>query len=110
MVPTNVELVSTEFPYVDLAIKKDINDKLYWKNIEDGQYVYSVTVDEGFYSSESFLKKITEKINSVKRVNSNLVTESFNCFDIFIESNIQKITFKPYTLTKLPMAVCPKKL
>jgi len=106
---TNVELVSTEFPYVDLAIKKDINDKLYWKNIEDGQYVYSVTVDEGFYSSESFLKKITEKINSVKRVNSNLVTESFNCFDIFIESNIQKITFKPYTLTKLPNSLSVSK-
>lgn len=97
----NIELVSTEFPYVDLVIKKDVNDKLYWKNIDDGQNVYSVSIDEGFYSSESFLKNLVGKINSIKRVNSSLV-ETFNNFDIFIESNIQKITFKPYNLTKLP--------
>jgi hypothetical protein len=106
---TNIELVSTEFPYVDLAIKKDINDKLYWKNIDDGEYIYSVTVDEGFYSSESFLKNLTGKINSVKRVNSNLVTESFNNFEITIQSNIQKITFKPYNLTKLPNSLSVSK-
>ncbi len=106
---TNIELVSTEFPYVDLAIKKDINDKLYWKNIEDGQYIYSVTIDEGFYSSESFLKKLNEKMNSVIRINSDLVTESLNYFDINIQSNIQKITFKPYTLTKLPNSLSVSK-
>ncbi len=106
---TNIELVSTEFPYVDLVIKRDQNDKLYWKNIDDGQYIYSVTVDEGFYSSESFLKNLTEKMNNVKRVNSDLVTESFNNFDILIESNIQKITFKPYNLTKLPNSLSVSK-
>ena len=99
---TNIELISTEFPYVDLVIKKDINDKIYWKHIEDGEYVYSITIDEGFYSSDSFLKNLTSKINSVKRVNSELTEELLNYFDISIESNIQKIIFKPYNLTKLP--------
>jgi hypothetical protein len=99
---TNIELISTEFPYVDLVIKKDINDKLYWKHIDDGEYVYSITIDEGFYSSDTFLKNLTTKINSVKRVNPNLTEELLNYFDILIESNIQKIFFRPYHLTKLP--------
>ena len=99
---TNIELISTEFPYVDLVIKKDINDKLYWKNIDDGEYTYSITIDEGFYSSDTFLKNLKTKINSVKRVNPNLTEELLNYFDISIESNIQKIFLRPYYLTKLP--------
>lgn len=102
---TNIELVSSEFPYVDLVVKKDINDKIYWKNIDDGEYVYSITVDEGFYSSESFLKNLTTKMNSIKRVNPDFTEDYFNYFDITIESNIQKIIFKPYQLSKLPNAL-----
>ena len=99
---TNIELISSEFPYVDLVIKKDINDKLYWKHIDDGEYLYSITIDEGFYSSDTFHKKLSTKMNAVKRVNPNLTEEYLNNFDISIESNIQKIIFKPYQLNKLP--------
>ena len=99
---TNIELISTEFPYVDLVIKKDINDKLYWKHIDDGEYVYSITIDEGFYSSDTFLTNLKTKLNSVKRVNPDLTDELLNYFDVSIESNIQKILLRPYHLTKLP--------
>jgi len=98
---TNIELVSTEIPYIDLTIKKDINDKLYWYNIEDGQYLYSVQIDEGYYSSKSLLDKIKEKINQVKRITSKDTFIVYNYFEILLESNIQKITFLPYNLTKL---------
>jgi hypothetical protein len=94
-------LVSTEIPYIDLTIKKDINDKLYWYNIEDGQYLYSVQIDEGYYSSKSLLDKIKEKINQVKRITSKDTFIVYNYFEILLESNIQKITFLPYNLTKL---------
>lgn len=106
---TNIELVSSEFPYVDLVIKKDINDKIYWKNIEDGTYIYSISIDEGFYSSESFLKNISTKLNSIKRVNANIIGDLFNNFDISIDSNIQKIIFKPYNLSKLPNSLSIRK-
>ena len=99
---TNIELISTEIPYIDLSIQKDINDKLYWYNIEDGQYLYSIQLDEGFYSSDSLLNKIKEKINKVKRIISSDTNIIYNNFDILLESNIQKITFLPYNLTKLP--------
>lgn len=99
---TNIELVSTEFPYVDIVVKKNINDKIYWKHIDDGTYIYDVSIDEGFYTSETFLQNLLKKINEVKRVNANLLNTEYNYFDITIESNIQKITFKPFSLSKLP--------
>lgn len=99
---TKIELISTEFPYVDIVIKKNINDKLYWKHIEDGIYVYSISIEEGFYSSETFIKKLIEKMNNVLRVNSSLTENYYNNFDIIAEPNIQKIIFKPYTISKLP--------
>jgi hypothetical protein len=99
---TNIELVSTEFPYVDMVIKKDVNDKIYWRNIEDGTHIYSITLDEGFYSSETLLKQITYKMNNLPRINNSIINKQYNIFDIEIESNIQKITFKPYNLSLLP--------
>ncbi len=99
---TNIELVSTEFPYVDIVIKKNINDKIYWKHIDDGSYLYCISVDEGFYTSETFLQNLTSKMNNVKRVNTNLTKNNYNYFDISIASNIQKIIFKPYNLSQLP--------
>ena len=99
---TNIELVSTEFPYIDMVIKKNINDKLYWKNIEDGSVIYNVIIDEGFYSSDTFLTQLNLKINNVPRYNNTIINKNMNNFDILIESNIQKITFKPYNLSLLP--------
>ena len=99
---TKIELVSSEFPYVDIIIKKDINDKLYWKHIEDGQNVYSVQIEEGFYNHENLIAKLLEKINLVPRINNSQVYPLYNHFDIILETNIQKITFKPYNLNHLP--------
>jgi len=96
-----IELISSEFPYVDLVVQKNVNDKLYWKNIEDGQTIYKVQLDDGFYSTETLIKNLKEKINLVPRTGNN-ISNLFNLIDIEIEPNIQKITFKPYTISKLP--------
>ena len=97
-----IELISSEFPYIDIAIKKNINDKLYWMNIEDGQTVYKVQLDDGFYTTETLVKKLTEKINLVPRTASTNINPLYNQFDIKLEPNIQKITFEPYNISRLP--------
>ncbi len=107
----NIELVSTEIPYVDLLIKKNINDKLYWKNIEDGDYVYNLIIDEGYYSSSELLNQILLKINNIPRLGHTDINPLYNIFDVIFESNLQKITFKPYTINKLPNSVyCHKEI
>ena len=98
----NIELISSEFPYVDIIIKKDINDKLYWKNINDGNNIYKVVIDEGFYSTISLLDKLKLQINQVPKISYSIINQDYNNFDIELETNIQKISFIPYNLSKLP--------
>jgi len=105
----SIELISSEFPYVDIAIKKNYNDKLYWKNIEDGNIIYMVQIDEGFYTTSDLLNKITEYINKVPRFGFTKTNLLYNYFDVTLEANIQKIIFKPYNLSKLPNSLSVRK-
>ncbi len=97
-----IELISSEFPYIDLSIKKDINDKLYWKHIEDGQVIYKIQVEDGFYNTDTLLLKLQEKMNNVKRIGYSSINKQYNYFDIQLEPKTHKITFKPYILANLP--------
>jgi hypothetical protein len=99
---SSIELMSTEFPCVDLSVKKNTNDKLYWLNIEDGQTVYSVQLDEGFYTAVSLIDNLSKKINLVERIGSTQVVPLYNYFDISLSVESQNIIFNPYNLTKLP--------
>ena len=107
----SIELTSSEFPYVDIVITKNVNDKLYWKHIDDGSQIYSVTIDEGFYSPSTIITKLINNINRVPRIGYSVTNPIYNNFDIILESNIQKITFKPYKLTAIPNGLsCFKEL
>ena len=97
-----IELISTEFPYIDLTIKKDINDKLYWKNLQDGPNVYNVQIDEGVYSTTELLNKITTKLNSTPRIISSSINIVYNNFDVKFEANTQTISFTAFNIDKLP--------
>ena len=99
---TKIELVGSEIPYVDIIIKKDVNDKLYWKHIQDGNTIYMLQIDEGFYSTTTLLNKIQTEINKVPRNVTNYNTTIYNNFDVNLETNINKITFTPYIITNIP--------
>jgi hypothetical protein len=100
-----IDLLSMELPYIDLVVTKNVNDKLYWKHIEDGNNIYHVTIDEGFYSNITLQKMLLEKMNLVPRVISTVESPVYNHFDITLETNIMKIIFKPYNLYKIPNAL-----
>jgi hypothetical protein len=101
----NIELVSTEFAYVDLIIRKNVNDKLYWKNIEDANIIYSITIDEGSYTTNTLLNKMLTYMNNTRRIIQNSTvfdTPIYNIFDITFESNTQTIKFTSYNMDILP--------
>ena len=97
----NIELVSTEFPYIDNIIKTNINDKLYWKNIEDFDYIYFIQLEEGFYNINNLLSKLTTKMNSLSRITSNSINNIMNYFDIILDQYINTISFSAYNLITL---------
>ena len=99
---TKIELLSMELPYTDMVIKTNINDKLYWKNIEDGDYIYSIQIEEGFYTSTTLLDNLKTKMNNVKRKDNTNINQIYNIFDIILDSSIHKITFQSFNIVKLP--------
>ena len=105
---TNIELVSSEFPYVDILIQQNINDKLYWKNIEDGNYLYNVVIPPGFYNATTLLDKLKLHINKVSRINFTLLNKIYNNFDITLDTSTHIISFYPFNLTKLPHSLSIK--
>jgi len=98
----NIELVSTEFPYIDNIIKTGINDKIYWQNIEDGTYTYFIQLEQGFYNIISLLNELQNKMNKVTRIKSNKINTIYNNFTITIDQYFHAITFSAFNLITLP--------
>lgn len=99
---TKIDLISSEFPYIDLIVKKNINDKLYWTHLEDGPYIYNITIDEGSYTSLTLSNQIKNKINAVERIDNNKLIKKYNIFDVLFEINTQTIIFTAYNKINLP--------
>jgi hypothetical protein len=97
-----IELTSSEFPYIDIVVKKNINDKLYWRNIEDGNYMYILQIDEGFYTIYSLVDTIQTNINKIERIISTTEKKIYNNFKVSINTSSQILSFNPYNLSQLP--------
>lgn len=103
-----LELITTEIPFIEFNVKKTIeqsNNKLYWKYLEDGDYVYSVELDEGYYGPDSLADSITEKMNSVLRIGSTVKNKIYNSFDLEINENSQEVKFLSYKFELLPQSL-----
>jgi hypothetical protein len=100
-----IELVSTEFPYIDFLIKSsgtNVNNKLYWKHLDDGNYIYQTSIPEGNYDSSSLISTISKALNKVPRFFSTPENPQYNIFTINLDSYTQKITIIPYKNNNLP--------
>ena len=102
----SLELVSTEFPYINNNINNNStnnytninikNNKLYWKYLEDGEYIYSISLDEGTYYLDSLVNILKTKMNNIERVYSTPENIVYTEFDIKYNSNSQEFKFLSY--------------
>lgn len=104
---THIKLISTEFPntqknIIDKGINK--NNKLYWQNLEDGDIIYSISIDQGFYDHENIKNTLESKISFIKRIfvrNTdkyyNIEYCNNNIIKIFIDNINNSVIFKSYT-------------
>jgi hypothetical protein len=100
-----IELLTTEIPFIDFNINNNINNKknkLYWKYLEDGNYIYSSTIDEGFYNIDSLIDTLTIKMNEIERLSSTINQKKYNLFDVSINKNTQEVKFIAFELESLP--------
>jgi hypothetical protein len=106
----DIKIISSEFPYSDLLVKNNKNDKLYWQNIEDGTHIYNIQIDEGFYTSDQLLLKIQTLMNNVERINSSNINKIYNNFNIIMESNTNTIIFNSFKVFQLPNSLSIRKV
>jgi len=97
-----IELVSTEFPYIDFLVKTNINNKLYWKNLDDGNYVYQTSIPEGNYDSTSLVNAINLALNSTPRYTSTQQNPIYNIFTASLDTFSQEFKIICYKNNNLP--------
>lgn len=99
-----IELVSTEFPFIDFLIKSTgkVNNRLYWKHLDDGNTIYQATIPEGNYNVSTLVSTITTVLNNVPRLGSTIQNQLYNIFEINLDSYTQEFTFSPYKNNRLP--------
>jgi hypothetical protein len=100
-----IELVSTEFPYIDFLIKSSgpyVNNKLYWKHLDDGSTIYQASIPEGNYDTTNLISTIKTSLNTVTRLGSTIQNPIYNIFNVTIDQYTQEIVFLPFKNTNLP--------
>jgi len=100
-----IELISTEFTFVDYLIKSsgpNKNNKIYWKHLDDGNYIYSVEINEGNYDGTNLMTALTTAMNSVQRITSTTENPLYNNFTINYNSYTQQISFTAFKTDILP--------
>lgn len=80
-----IKLISIELPISDILIR-DLplnlkNNNLYFQIIDDGDYIYKISINSGNYTASSLQIELTNQLNNIKRnfgiyINSNLYNKN----------------------------------
>lgn len=63
-----IRLISSEFPNCQRNVR--LKNKLYWQNLDDGDTVYTITLDQGNYLPKELSNEITKQVLLVPRIDS----------------------------------------
>jgi len=100
----SIRLVSFEFPNANTAIRsfpeERANNKIYWNDIDDGDFLYSIEIPDGNYNSSELILKMEElflatpRINSGQNIGSNYEPNHF--IKMGINSTTNEVTFESF--------------
>lgn len=109
---SKIKLASTEFPNTEQVIRSQPlakkNNKIYWKNFDDGDIDYSITITDGNYTSTKFSTELQNKMNSVERsgtdstgIPHNFVVSVDAITNVFtVKQNLTSIISNPFSINK----------
>ena len=95
----SIEMISSEVPIVNVNTTtiNNSNNRLYWKNLFDNDYIYSITIPTGQYDFNDLIKTIESEIRKVRRVGGVLEGEGgYNIIKITANPLINVSTFNSY--------------
>jgi len=97
-----IELISSEIPYIDYLVKNNVNNKLYWKHLDDGSAIYTTSIPEGNYDGPNLISNIQTALNNVPRIGSTIQNPIYNIFTVTMNEFTQTVTFIAFKNTNLP--------
>jgi len=99
----NIEIISSEFPNTQQIINNS-NNKIYWENLDDGDYIYELILTNGNYTPESLKQEIENQFYNTGRINydvdttSNVISHYTNNNIVYVDIDINTsvVTFTSY--------------
>jgi hypothetical protein len=68
-----VRITSSEFPNTETVVKSQPSNKknnaLYWQNLDDGDYIYSIQLNSGNYTTSDYMTEIQKLFLETPRIN-----------------------------------------
>ena len=101
----SVKLASSEIPNTEKAIKNFptnvANNKLYWNDIDDGNYLYSIAIPPGNYDTNDLVNALNTQFAATPRINANnsilgTTYTSVHFIQTTINQNTNQVTFSSY--------------
>jgi hypothetical protein len=104
----SIKLVSSEMPNANKTIRdfppESANNKLYWNDIDDGDFVYSISVPPGNYTPDELIAALSAQFASTPRINSDpdtvkalgITYTPTHFIQTSINLNTNEVVFTPY--------------
>nr|QBK88900.1 MAG: putative minor capsid protein [Mimivirus LCMiAC01] len=99
----SARLVSMEFPISEHSITNTLdkaNNKIYWNDMDDGEYLYNISIPPGNYSEKELEIELEKQFLSISRINTGLVNSSactpYHHFKVAINSATDTVSFRSY--------------
>ncbi len=101
----SARVISTEFPNTDYTIRdyplERANNKIYWNDINDGDYLYSISVPTGNYTPLDLITVMENLFLNTPRINnstnnSNITYENNHFMKVTINTNTNVVNFQLY--------------
>ena len=84
-------IISSEFPNSEKVFKDHTSDsqnnKLYWQNLDDGDKIYSISIESGNYTTDELITLLEKKFYDVEKINYSIDEN-----DIYTKNNYIKVT------------------
>lgn len=97
-----IKLLSSQFPNTSQTFKKNINNKIYWKNLDDGDVLYVAEINNGNYNTSDLQSQLQTIMYNIIR--ENVPANPINYFsltnysdDIDIYNHIDEILLSNQT-------------
>jgi len=98
-----VRLVSSEIPNTEKAIRElpstRVNNKLYWNDIDDGDYLYSIQVPSGNYSPDQLAGVMEALFLLTPRINAEALGNTYTSrhfIRVAIDTTSDNVTFQSF--------------